>query len=240
MSTGMYVTLSGQMALEKRLDTIANNLANMNTAGYRADGVKFESILSSAGSDSVAFESAGETYISRKAGPVNFTGNSLDVAVDGDGWFGLQTPDGTVYSRDGRFHLNDVGELQSVRGYAVLDAGGSAITVDPSAGPVEISADGAISQNGKQVGAVGLFLLPETAKLSRYDNSGVVPDQPAQPAEDLTTNGVRQGYIEGANVNPILEMTKLIEVSRAFDNAVAAMQQSDSTAEDAIKTLGPS
>lgn len=239
-SADMYVALSAQVALEKRMDTIANNVANMNTAGFRAEGVKFDTLISHTGGDSVAFASSGEPYISREAGPMSFTGNSLDAAIGGDGWFALQSPAGTVYTRDGRFHLTALGELQSVKGYSVLDPGGGPITLDPSAGPVEIAEDGSISQGGKKLGSLGLFLLPDQAKLARYDNSAVRSNLPGEQAEDLTTNTVRQGYVEGANVNPILEMTRLIAVSRAFDNAVAAIQQSDSKSEDSIRALGPS
>jgi flagellar basal-body rod protein FlgF len=238
-STDLYVSLSAQMALEKRMDTIANNIANMNTAGFRAEGVKFESVMSKASGEPTAFASAGQSYISRRAGSVNFTGNNLDVAVGGDGWFALESPVGTVYTRDGRFHLSSLGELQSVNGYRVLDPGSGPITLDPSAGPIEIGEDGAISQNGKRVSGVGLFLIPDDAQLTRYDNSAVIPNKPAEAVEDMTTNSVRQGYVEGANVNPILEMTRLIAVSRAFDNAVAAIQQSDSTTEEAIRTIAP-
>jgi flagellar basal-body rod protein FlgF len=236
----LYVSLSAQVALEKRMDTIANNVANMNTAGVRAGGVKFDALLSHTGSDSVAYASSGEAYISRDPGPMNFTGNSLDAAIGGDGWFALQSPAGTVYTRDGRFHMSDTGELQSVKGYPVLDPGGGQITLDPSAGPVTISQDGAISQNGKQLAAIGLYIIPPDAKLTRSDNSAVRSSLPATQAEDLTSNTVRQGYVEGANVNPIIEMTRLIAVTRAFDDAVAAIQQSDTKSDDAIRTLGPS
>ena len=239
-SSDLYVSLSAQMALEKRMDTIANNIANLNTPGFRADGVKFDTVLSQSGGESVAFASSGRPYISRQAGPMEYTGNSLDVAIGGDGWFALSTPGGQVYTRDGRFHLNAQGELQSVKGYSVLDPGGGPISLDPAAGPVEIRQDGSISQGGKPLGAIGLFLLPPQASLTHYDNSAVKSDQAGVVAEDLTTNTVRQGYVEGANVNPVLEMTRLIAVSRAFDNAVAAIQQSDTKTEDAIRSLGPS
>jgi flagellar basal-body rod protein FlgF len=241
MSTGFYVAMSAQVGLEKRLDAIANNIANMNTAGYRATGVQFQTVMNNAGDgEPVAYVSTGQSYITRSKGPITLTGNSLDVAVDGDGWLALKSPDGTVYTRDGRLHLNELGELQSVKGYPVLDNGGSPITLDPSAGPVEIGEDGRISQGGKLVGSIGLSLIPDEANLKRYDNSAVIPDKPVSAVEDMTTNSIRQGYIEGSNVNPIMEMSRLIETSRAFDNASAAMQQSDTTSADAIKTLAPS
>ena len=157
----------------------------------------------------------------------------------GAGWFAFAANGKTVYTRDGRFHINDLGDLKTVNNYNVLDPGGAPITIDPAAGPVTIGEDGAISQGKSQIGALGVFLIPETAKLTHHDNSGVISDKPAVPAEDMTVNGVRQGYLESSNVNPIVEMTKLIEVSRAFDNAVAATQSGDTTTDDMIKTLGP-
>jgi flagellar basal-body rod protein FlgF len=97
-----------------------------------------------------------------------------------------------------------------------------------------------ISQKGNQVGALGLFTIDNDAKLSRYGNSGVIPDKPATPVLDFTSNGVAQGFAEGSNVNPIMEMTKLIAVSRAFDGITAATEKSESSLTDAIKTLGSS
>ncbi len=237
MATGTYVAISAQIAMERRLEAIASNIANVNTAGYRAVGLQFTTELADAGQ--VAFASPGETYVIRNQGPISHTGNSLDVAVDGNGWFALDTPEGTVYTRDGRFHMTANGDLQSVNGYAVLDSGGSPITLDASGGPVQISEDGAINQGGKRLGVIGLFTIPADATLTRHDNSAVISDKPADPVEDMTANSVRQGYVEGSNVNPILEMTRLIEASRAFDQATTAITQNDQISQEAIKTLAP-
>ena len=194
--------------------------------------------MAKVGEDQVAYASSGESYVIRKQGPLTFTGNPLDVGIQGEGWFGFDTPKGTVYSRDGRFHMTAEGELQSVNGYAVVDPGGSPITLDPAGGPVQIGENGAISQGGQQLGSVGLFVIPPDAKLTRHDNSAVIPDRPAEQIEDMTGNSVRQGYIEGSNVNPIVEMTRLIEASRAFDQATTAANQDDETIQEAIRTLG--
>jgi flagellar basal-body rod protein FlgF len=239
MSTDLYVAASAQIAIDRRMEAIANNIANANTAGYRAAGVKFEATMAKVGEENVAFASPGTVYIVRDSGPVNYTGNSLDVAVDGDGWLAMQTPNGTAYTRDGRMHITAFGQLQSVAGYPMLDLGGGPITIDPSAGPVTIGENGTISQNGKPIGGLGLFLIPKDAALARQDNSGVVPSKPAEPVEDFTANSIRQGYVEGSNVNPILEMTRLIEVSRAFDQAATAIDQSDNMSQEAIRTLSP-
>jgi flagellar basal-body rod protein FlgF len=240
MQTGLYVGLSGQIALERRLETIANNVANMNTVGYRADGVSFEAELARAGDDQVAFASAGNTFISRQRGAMTKTDNPLDVAVQGDGWLAIKTPGGIAYTRDGRMKLTDTGQLQTVNGYQVLDAGGAPIAVDPDAGPPTIAADGMITQDNRQVSAIGLFLIPDDAHLSRAANSGVIPDKPATPVLDFSQNGIVQGSVEESNVDPIMEMSKLITLTRSFDSINSAMNQSESSLQDAIKTLGSS
>jgi flagellar basal-body rod protein FlgF len=238
MQTGLYVALSAQIALQQRLDTIAGNVANAGTVGYRAEEVKFESFLSQAGADPVAFASTGETYLSRKAGELVKTDNPLDVAVRGEGWLSIATPAGPVYTRDGRMRMADSGELQTLNGYPVLDVGGAPIVLDPTAGPPQIASDGMITQGKQQLGAIGIFHIDEHAKLARFENSGVIPDRPAEPVLDFASNGVAQGFVERANVNPVLEMAHLIMVTRAFDSVTATITETEGSLQSAIKDLG--
>jgi flagellar basal-body rod protein FlgF len=233
------VGLSAQIALERRMEAIARNVANLGTAGYRAEGIKFESLLSRRiGDESVAYAGVDDAYVSLDAGPLGQTGNPLDVAVQGDAWLAIQTPDGTVYTRDGRMKMLETGELVSLNDYPILDAGGAPLLLDPIGGPPQIARDGMITQGGIEVGAIGLFAIDPQAQLSRYENSGVVPNRAAEPVLDFDANGVVQGFVEGANVNPVLELTKLIMVSRSFESATSAIEQSEKSLEDAIKTLG--
>ncbi len=234
----LYVSLSSQVALQKRLDTIANNIANVNTGGFRADGVTFAAALSAAGEAPTAYVTQGATYISRVAGPVTQTGNPLDVAVQGTGWLAIQTPGGTAYTRDGRLQMMPNGELQTLNGYPVLDAGGAAMLLQSDGGAPNIAADGMITQNGRQVGAIGLYTIPDEAKLTRFGNSAVVPDVAPTPILDFANNSVAQGFSEGSNVNPVLELTKLIEIQRTFDSVSSGDQTSETNLSDAIKTLG--
>lgn len=238
MQSNFSVALSAQISLQKRLETIANNVANATTAGYRAEEVKFETLLSQASSTPVAFASAGQSYLSRTSGELVRTDELFDVAVQGDAWLGIQTPAGTAYTRDGRFKMTPTGELQTLNGYAVLDAGNSPILLDPNGGPPRIGRDGAISQNNRALGAIGLFAIDQRATLRRYDNSGVIPDRPATPVVEFNKVGMQQGFIERANVNPVMEMSKMIMVSRAFDAVSSSLKESESSLEDAIKTLG--
>jgi flagellar basal-body rod protein FlgF len=130
------------------------------------------------------------------------------------------------------------GDLETVTGHKVLDAGYAPIQIDPNGGPPIIARDGMITQNGFQLGAIGLFRIDPAATLVRYENSGVIPNVRAEPVLDFAGNGMVQGFSEGSNVNPILEINKLIEVSRAFDGAMALVGESESAQRDMIKTLG--
>jgi len=240
MQSSLYVALSAQVAMERRLNTIANNVANMNTGGFRADEVKFEEILSLAAKENVSFASSGQNFISRRTGPMTKTDNPLDVAIQGDGWFAFQGPSGPIYTRDGRFKINENGDLLTVDGYQVLDAGGAPIALDPMAGSPIVGRDGTVMQGTNQVGAIGVFNLRSESKLTRFGNSGVLSSIPGDVVQDFTSNGVQQGFSEGSNVNPVLEMTKMIAVQRSFDSAATTIQESESTFMDAIRSLGPS
>jgi len=238
MQNGLYVAASAEMALERRLETIADNIANMNTPGFRATGVSFETEVAKAGQTSLSFVSPGLQFITRRTGEIVKTDNPLDFAVQGNGWFGIETPSGTAYTRDGRARIDETGALRTLNGDAILDAGGAPIILDGASGAITVSSDGMITQNGRQVGAIGLFVIDPGASLTRAENSSVVPDKPATPILEFTRDGVVQGAVEGSNVDPVREMTRLIEVTRAFDGAAAEASQSESSLEDAIKTLG--
>jgi len=233
-----YVSMSGQMALEKRMNSIALNVANMNTVGYRASAVTFRTISVPSGDDFVAYAASGGEYISRAQGPLIKTGNPLDIAVQGEGWFAIDTPAGTAYTRDGRMRMQPDGSVQTVNGYALLDAGGAPIQLNPNDGPPEITRDGMIHQGGRDLGAVGLYLIPNDSNFTRYDNSAVIPDKAATPVLSFDDNGVIQGHIEGSNVNPVLEMAKLMTISRAIESISNASQSTESTLRDAVKGLG--
>ncbi len=238
MQNGLYVALSAEVALDRRLETIADNIANMNTVGYRSTGVSFETEVIRAGDSAMTYVSPGVDYLSRRAGGLVKTDNAFDFAIQGDGWFGIQTPSGTAYTRDGRARVDESGTLRTLNGDPILDAGGAPILVGAADGPLVVSADGMISQNGRHVGAIGLFAIDPNAGLRRAENSGVVPDNPPTPILDFTRDGVVQGAVEQSNVDPVKEMTRLIEVTRAFDGVAAEVAHSEGSVQDAIKTLG--
>jgi flagellar basal-body rod protein FlgF len=240
MQSNIYVALSAQMALQRRLDTLANNVANTNTVGFRGEEMSFEELVTPAGKDPVSFVSKGENHISTKAGEITQTGNQLDVAVRGDSWLAIQTPTGVAYTRDGRMQMTKDGILTTLTGHPFLDAGGTPIQLNPDDPPPTINKAGTIEQAGNNLGALGLYRMPLGAKLTRAEGASVVSDVPPTPELDFLNNGVVQGYVEKSNVNPILEMTHLITIQRNFEAVSNMLTDTENSLQDSLKTLAGS
>jgi flagellar basal-body rod protein FlgF len=240
METGLYVALSSQIALEKRLTTIADNMANANTVGFRATDVKFEDLVSGGGRDKIDFVSTGNTYMPDIGGSLTETRNPFDFAVTGDAWFAIETPVGTVMTRDGRFSMLDTGELVTLQGYSVLDAGGAPIQLDPNAGPPSAGQDGTLRQGGRLIGAIGLYQFQPGLNFSRFGNSGIIPEGRPEPIVDQQNVGLAQGFVENSNVNPVQEMMRLIQVQRAFEHITALMRDGENALGEAMRNLGTS
>jgi flagellar basal-body rod protein FlgF len=237
MQSSLYVALSAQVALQDRLDTLAQNVANGNTAGYRGTEVKFDTMLSDLGADPVAFASSSSQVTRLAAGPIVKTGNALDVAIKGDGWLSFGSSQGPVYTRDGRMQMTATGSLVTLSGAPVLDSGGGPIQLNPGGGQPDIGSDGTISQGGKPVGALGLFKTPSGAQLTRVQG-GFTSNSPGSSVTDFTSNGVVQGFVEQSNVSPISEITRLVYVQRAFEGVSSAVQSAEASFKNAIQTLG--
>lgn len=159
MENGIYVSLSAQAARIERLTTIAQNIANAQTVGFRASEIRFEELVDKISGEEMSFSTDGIEYLDETQGGLAETGNPLDFAIRGDAWFGVQTPAGQVVTRDGRFTMTPDGGLVTLSGYPVLDPGGAPIQLDPAAGEPEVGDDGFIRQGGEQVGADRAFRL---------------------------------------------------------------------------------
>lgn len=237
MQSNIYVTLSAQIALQRRMETIANNVANATTSGFRAEEMTFEEIASQARAEPASFVSRGETRLSMAIGELTQTGNPLDVAIRGKSFFAVQTDAGTAYTRDGRMQMLPSGEITTLTGKPILDVSGSPLQLDPGSGPPVIGSDGTITQNGRQMGAIGLFRIEDGAVLTRAEGAAVIPDREPQPELDFNSNGVVQGFAEKSNVNPVLEMTHLIAVQRSFEAVSNTIRESETSLQDAIRAL---
>jgi flagellar basal-body rod protein FlgF len=240
MENGLYVALSSQIALEKRLTTIADNMANANTVGFRSTEVRFADLVSGRGRDTIDFVSTGDSFMPDIGGSLTETGNPFDFAVMGDAWFAIDTPVGTVMTRDGRFTMLDTGELVTLQGYPVLDAGGAPIQLDPNAGSPSAGQDGTLRQGGRLIGAIGLFEFQPGVNFTRFGNSGIVPEGQPEPIVDQQNVGVAQGFVEESNVNPVQEMMRLIQVQRAFEHITALVRDGEQALDTAIRDLGTS
>jgi flagellar basal-body rod protein FlgF len=214
MDTTAYVALSRQVALMREMTVLANNVANIGTTGFRAERTLFDTVLRRAGAaGEVAFVQDVGTAYDLRPGPLAATGSPLDIAIDGDGWLAFATSDGTGYSRGGRLQRAPDGTLTDSTGRPLLDDAGAPIAVPTADGEISIAADGTVSTRAGQIGRIGLASFTEPRAL-RPRGDGLW----ASAAAPLpSTARVVQGMLEGSNVEPVLEMTRLIETTRAFE-----------------------
>jgi flagellar basal-body rod protein FlgF len=248
MQNALLIGLSRQTILERQLDVIANNVANVNTAGYKADNSLFEEYLTSGahednfvGSDRrVSFVQDRGTFRDFSQGAAELTKNPLDVAIDGSAFLVVQTPAGERYTRDGGMQLNNVGQLVTVAGNPVLGTGGP-IIFQPTDHDINVTPDGTITVvegNGRTDsirGKLRLVSFPDAQKLLKEGlNLYTAGEGSAQP--DIKST-VRQGFIEKSNVNAVAEMSRMIEVSRAYTQIATLLQQQSDLHKAAIQQL---
>jgi flagellar basal-body rod protein FlgF len=241
MDNAIYVGLSRQMTLQRELDIAANNLANADTTGY-----KFEALMtnddpvapahSPIGATKVNFVTASGVARDYSQGPLSQTGGPLDVAIAGKGFFTVNTADGPRYTRDGRFTLDSTGKLVTQDGDAVQGAGGD-ITVDPKKGPISISPTGVISQAGASIGKLPVVTFDSLSGLSKDGNNLLVntSNLTPQPATDAI---IKQGMLEGSNVQPITQITRLIEINRAYEAVSNMINDTAGLSKSAVQRLG--
>lgn len=216
MENTSYVAMSRQMALMLQLDEVANNIANATTAGYQAQRMLFADVLVEApDSDPVHMVEAVGEYRDLSSGPMMHTGNDLDLAIEGDGYFVLQTPAGERYTRHGSFRLDSTGQVVNSLGYPVLSDAGP-ITINPEDGPINIARDGTISTPAGRRGKIRVVRFDDAQRLEKTVNSLYASQDPALPVEQPT---IEQGALELSNVQPVVEMTHMIEIMREFQAA---------------------
>lgn len=250
MQNGLLVGLSRQVALGRELDVVSNNIANINTAGFKADGAMFEAYVNSKARDGnlarrdsqISFVRDRATWIDMSQGTIERTGNSLDVAVDGKGFLAVRTPNGERYTRNGAMQINAKGELVTSEGYQVLGDSGP-ITFQPTDRDITISKDGTISvrqgataNTEAQRGKLRMVGFDKPEQLQK-DGSSVfsVPNTVTLQAD--TTSRFIQGSIEKSNVRPVLEMTRMIEVTRSYQQVANILTQQGDLQRSAIDKL---
>jgi flagellar basal-body rod protein FlgF len=246
MQNALLVGLSRQVALARELDVVANNIANINTTGYKADGSLFEEYLSSAARSGqkggrVSFVQDRGTWHDLSAGPLEKTGNPLDVAIDGKGFLVVQTPRGERYTRNGSLQINATGQLVTSDGNPVIGDAGP-ITFQPNDRQISISRDGTISaREGKSKvdsarGSLRLVSFTNVQQLQKDSSSTFTTTGGAQP-QPTKTAYVVQGAIEKSNVSGVVEMSRMIEITRSYTQIANMLQQQSDQNTQAIDKL---
>ncbi len=249
MDNAIYVGLSRQMTLQRALDLTANNLANVDTAGFKVEHLSVMTDPETPpgasfglGRDPIKFVLDNGSTRDFGQGSTELTGATFDVAIQGNGFFSVQTADGVRYTRDGRFGTDANNQIVDQKGEPVLDQSGSPITIDPSLGAPVIGNDGTITQSGRnggvnKVGRIGVTRFANKGALSKTGDNQFADDGTAgaTAANDAV---VRQGYVEKSNVNPVLEVTNLIDIQRAYERMQNIIVDTQNLSSKAVDGLG--
>lgn len=237
MENATYTALTRQSGLMQEMRVVANNIANLSTTGFRTEGVIFAEHVTSLGPDdpsiSMATASVRQTLLAQ--GTLTQTGGSFDLAIEGEGFFLVETPDGERLTRAGSFTPNQDGDLVTPDGYRVLDAGGAPVFVPQGAGPVGIAPDGTISAGGQPVGQVGLVMPTDLLGMVREDGVRFRAEGGFEPA---LQGRVLQGFLEESNVDPVLQVSRMIEVQRSYELGQSFIDKEDERIRGAIRALG--
>ena len=213
MDNSIYVTLSRQVALFRDLDVTANNVANVNTTGYQGERLIFDDYLmgKSDNENSLTFARDPMSYRDTRNGRVTQTHNTFDLAINGPGYFSVETPLGIRYTKAGNFQMNADGELTTVDGYRLLGDDGAPIQIPVDAQNITINGAGQIGDGVNALGQVGVFEFANEQTLERTGDTLFKTDSaPLAPAQSK----VMQGYLESSNINGVNELVRLLQLQR--------------------------
>jgi flagellar basal-body rod protein FlgF len=243
MDNALYVGLSHQMVLRREMDIVANNIANVDTTGFKVESLMTKEqpgppAFTLQGPRPVKFVAADGVARDFGQGALRRTDSPLDLAIEGQGFFKVTTAAGDRFTRDGRFKTDANGRLTTQNGDVVSDDGGGEITIDPQKpGEITVSQDGVVSQGAERIGKVGVFTFANLGVLEKTGDNlyqNVSNQQPTTP----TDVKVRQGMLEGSNVNSIVEITRMIEVSRAYEQTTQMMAAQADLSRNSVARLG--
>jgi len=235
MDNTNYTTLTRQSGLMREMQVVANNIANTATTGFRQEGLIFsEHVRKVEGNASLSMATANVRQTSMMQGTLTRSGGTFDLAIEGEGFFLIETPKGERLSRAGNFSPNALGDLVTNDGFRVLDTGGSPVFVPPDALDLNISTDGTVSNNGRPIAQIGLYQPTEPTQMLREDGVLFRVEGGIEPAE----NGkVLQGFLEGSNVDPISQVARMIEVQRAYEMGQSFLQAEDERVRNALRSF---
>ncbi len=237
MDNASYATLTRQSGLMAQMQMVANNVANAATTGYRAEGVIFAEHVRATGPDSPSLSMATATarMTETRQGALAQTGGRFDLAIEGPGYFLIQTPEGERLTRAGAFTPNEAGDLVTPDGHPLLDAGGAPVFVPQGVGAIGIAADGTLSAEGQPVGQIGLYLPVDPLTMVREDG---VRFRSGDGVEPVLEGRMVQGFLEQSNVDPVLEIARMIDVQRSYELGQKFLDREDQRIRGVIDTLG--
>ncbi len=242
MENTAYIALSGQSALKRQMSVVANNLANMNTTAYKSEKMMFvEHLVKSKGGNSfipqqLTYARDVAQYQDLAEGPIKNTGNALDAAIHGDGFFVVETPEGQRYTRNGHFSLSNDGKLVTLNNQAILSDAGTPFFFGPDDKDIHISSDGLISTKNGEIGKIRIVKFDTPQNLQK--RAGGLYFTEEQPV-DVTNPTILQKSLESSNVNPMSEITKMINVQRAYDSVRTFIDKEDQRQRKMMQQLTP-
>ncbi|MBW7910812.1 MAG: flagellar basal-body rod protein FlgF [Alphaproteobacteria bacterium] len=236
MENVSYIGLSQQLSLQQQMNMTANNLANMSTPGYRAQQTLFSEYMTQPrGGDVIRQSTNSGSYRDLSVGSLTQTHNPFDVALQDRGYFVVQTPGGLRYTRDGSFTLDANGQLVNKNGYAVMNENNEPIQVQADATQIRITEDGEITSEFGTIGRIKVANVENEQAMTRTgENLFSADDQQEQPVENVR---IVQGFTENANVNPVIEMNRMIEILRTYQSAQRMLQNDHERIRNAIQKL---
>ncbi len=235
MDAAGYTTLNRQSGLMREMGVVANNIANASTTGFRREGVVFSEFVAAMDEDpSLSMAHATGRHVDLGQATVSQTGGQFDFAIQGDGFFLIETPEGDRLTRAGSFIPSAEGELVTADGYRLLDAGGAPVFIPPEAKAVALASDGTLSANGDPIAQIGLWQPADPLALT-HQSGTLFAATDLEPVEGAT---ILQGMLEDSNVEPVSEIARMIEVQRAYELGQKFLDAEDQRVRGVIQTLG--
>lgn len=236
MDAAGYTALTRQSGLMQEMQAVANNIANISTAGFRREGVIFTEYVDRLDGDpSLSMARASAREIDLSAGSLTHTGAQFDFAIQGEGFFLIDTAGGQRLTRAGTFTPTADGELADPDGNRLLDEGGSPIALPADATDVSLASDGTLSAGGQPIGRVGLWQPTDPIDLRHEGGTKFSAEKGIEPAQGAV---VIQGSLEDSNVNPVSEIARMIEVQRAYEIGQSFLDREDDRIRSAVRILG--
>lgn len=241
METSAVIAASRQGALKRQLEIVANNLANMSTNGYKSSQMMFvEHVVKSKGgerliSPNLTYTRDIATRIDVSDGAIETTGNPLDLAIRNDGFFVVRDAQGQeYYTRNGQFRLDTTGQIVNQQGHALMASGGQPIILSPNDSQINVARDGTLSTENGQLGKIRVVQFDNPQDMQRTSGAMFTSQN---PPTDIAAPDIIQGSLEGSNVEPIMEMSRMIELHRSYDSAKSFIEKEDERQKSMIQGL---